>query len=146
MSSTGYPTPSSSLPATTSGRTVGQRALSNRSRNSGKVRDLFFGDPSSSLGGEQLPLVSQSLDDGFVEFPENARWTRDGVVFATMHLVGSGNGGLDTPGNSDAGQAESERRLRAAVVWLREAFGAARSTGAEAVVLAFHANPALRRS
>ncbi len=106
-----------------------------------RIREVFFQDPSMSLGGRTLPLQHQGLDGAFVEFPENARWAHEGVLFATMHLVGSDNGLADSPGRTEAGDAEAARRLDAAVAWLRATFEAARSTETAAVVIVFHANP-----
>ena len=67
------------------------------------------------------------------EFPENARWTHGGVMFATVHIVGTNNGreefGEDDP--------ETARRLvdardRANRYWLEAAFDAANRFGADA--------------
>ena len=38
-----------------------------------------------------LPLLPQSADAKFAKFVENARWEKSGVVFATLHIVGSNN-------------------------------------------------------
>ena len=107
------------------------------------LRKLFFAEPDRSLGGGALELASQAEDSAFAEFPENARWVRGGFVFATIHLVGSSNGLDDFSGRSAAHDAEVERRTRAALAWLDEAFALARETGAKGVVLATHANVGL---
>ena len=106
-----------------------------------KIREIFFDDPSSSLGGRRIPLEHQGGRDPFAEYVENARWVHEGIVFATFHLVGSGNGTAPFPARTEADDAESKRRTEAATAWLLDTFAQATSTGARAVVLAFHANP-----
>ncbi len=106
-----------------------------------ELRETFFDDPTASLGGGRITLESQGEQESFTEFVENARWVHEGVVFATMHLVGSMNGMDPFPGRSDADDAESKRRTEAATAWLRETFAEARAGKAHAVVIAFHANP-----
>lgn len=108
-----------------------------------RLRTIFFAEPGRSLGARTLELASQAEDSAFAEFPENARWTRGGFVFATLHLVGSSNGLDDFPGRTAAHDAEVERRTRAAVAWLDEAFALAREMAAKGVVLATHANVGL---
>ncbi len=98
------------------------------------LRALFFSDPTQSLGRRRIALASQGG-----EFPEHARWEHRGVVFATVHLIGSWNGTRAFPGRTAEDDAEVKRRTAAAAAWLRETFAAARD--ASAVVIAFHANP-----
>ena len=99
------------------------------------VRRIFFADPTRSLGRTKMPLVSQGG-----EFVENARWTRDGLVFATLDMIGSKNGMKPFSARTPADDAASRRRTEAAVRWTREAFAEAVRTNAPAVVLAFHAD------
>src|SRR5919107_4142348 len=54
------------------------------------VRSTFFSD-GYSLGRKEIPLQRQSA-----EYPENARWSRGGVTFATLHIVGSNNNRVTT--------------------------------------------------
>lgn len=106
-----------------------------------RIREIFFEDPTRSLGRTPLPLVSQSGRESFSEFVENVRWRHEGIVFATVHLVGSMNGGEPFPERGDADDREMTRRTEAATAWLHETFDDARSSDASAVVIAFHANP-----
>ncbi len=108
-----------------------------------RLRQLFFPEPNRSLGKPALPLISQGGDEPFPQFVENARWVHRGIVFATVHLVGSMNGMGPFPGRTEADNAESKQRTEAATAWLRLAFATARQTSAPAVVLAFHADPLL---
>jgi hypothetical protein len=55
-----------------------------------KVRAEYF-SAERSMGRAPIPLVTQRRERGFEKFVENARWTRGGVVFATVHVVGSNN-------------------------------------------------------
>jgi hypothetical protein len=107
-----------------------------------RIRQIFFKDPTRSLGGSPLSLVSQAGRDPFPEFVENARWVREGVVFATVHIVGSKNGMKRFPARTDADDAAAKRRTEAAAWWVSETFAEAKSLQASAVVIAFHANPA----
>ncbi|MEY4005416.1 MAG: hypothetical protein RLZZ221_1512, partial [Verrucomicrobiota bacterium] len=55
-----------------------------------RIRELFFAE-ERSRGRAPLPLVTQRRDAAHARFVENARWTIGGVVFATVHVVGSHN-------------------------------------------------------
>jgi len=103
-----------------------------------RIREIFFADPFSSLGGVRLPLSSQASGGRYHEFRENARWEHQGIVFATVHLPGSRNGGEQFAGRTEADDSASRRRVEAAAAWLREAFSTAREGQARAVVVAFH--------
>jgi hypothetical protein len=99
------------------------------------IRRIFFEDPTRSLGRTPMPLVSQGG-----EHMENARWTRDGIVFATADVIGSRNGLKPFPGRTAVDDAASRRRTEAAAAWVREAFAEAVRVHAGAVIIAFHAN------
>jgi hypothetical protein len=102
------------------------------------LRKIFFADPRQSLGGRRLPLATQADHREFGEFVENARWSHAGISFATVHLVGSGNGLRPFPARTAADDEEVQRRAEAAAAWLRETFVEATAAGASAVVLGFH--------
>ena len=53
-----------------------------------KLREMFFPE-GRSLGQQTMPVASQAKEQGFATFRENLSWTRNGVVFATLHIVGS---------------------------------------------------------
>jgi hypothetical protein len=109
------------------------------------IRRIFFAQPAQSIGGIRMPIETQSADPGFAEIVENARWQRGGYVFATMHMVGGGNGLDDYPGRSAEDDAEVEKRTAAALAWMEAAFEVAGADSAHGVVLALHANPGLER-
>ncbi len=106
-----------------------------------RLRQIFFANPTRSLGGQPLALVSQGRRAPYTEYVENARWTYEGFVFATVHLVGSRNGLKPFPGRTAADDSAAWRRTEAATAWMREAFAEARAMTARGVILGFHANP-----
>jgi hypothetical protein len=106
-----------------------------------RLRRTMYPRPASSLGRQTLPVDTQSANPAFAEFVEHARWSHSGLVFATIHVVGSGNFTQKFPGRTDADDQESRRRLEAALAWLHETFARATSESVTAVVVAFHADP-----
>ncbi len=54
------------------------------------IRTMFY-PKGKSLGQNPMPVVSQSNDSGFAKFVENLTWSKGGVTFATVHMVGSNN-------------------------------------------------------
>ncbi len=104
-----------------------------------KVREMFFADPGKSQGKAPMAVESQSktMADKFGKYVENARWTKNGVMFATVHVVGSNN-------NFEAGNlktvAEFFDRDPANIAWIDDTFAKAKETGAKAVVLAWQAD------
>jgi hypothetical protein len=55
------------------------------------LRATFY-KPGLSLGKQPLSVLNQSTaTPAFAKFVENQRWTHQGVVFATLHIVGSNN-------------------------------------------------------
>ncbi|GAA4332018.1 hypothetical protein GCM10023144_21480 [Pigmentiphaga soli] len=101
-----------------------------------RIRELFF-DADQSLGQLQLDLQRQSDTARFRGYPENARWEYGGVVFATFNMPGNFNNFRPGAGRN----GEYEDRILANASWLRQAFAAASREKAQALVLAFHANP-----
>jgi hypothetical protein len=110
------------------------------------LRQTLYPQPSSSLGRQTLPLETESADPAFAEFVEHARWSHGGVVFATIHVVGSGNFTQEFPARTAADDEESRRRLEAALAWFHETFARAKAQSATAVVVAFHADPGFAAS
>jgi hypothetical protein len=107
------------------------------------LRRLFF-RPGLSLGARPLAVQSQAeLMPEHAGFVENQRWLHEGILFVTVHMVGSNNNmQVDVPG------ALQEFALRDAAnaAWIRAAFHHARATGTRALVLAMQANPLLGRN
>ena len=93
----------------------------------GALRRIFFGT-ADSLGHPAMTLTRQSA-----AFPENASWSRDDVLFATVHVVGPHNGLVMDKTRA----AESIDRSAADEQWIKQAFAEARRMQAKAVVIAF---------
>jgi hypothetical protein len=106
-----------------------------------RIRQIFFADPTKGLGGVEISLASQGGTSSYGEFVENLRWEHRGVVFATVHLIGSRNGMRPFPKRTPADDAASTRRTEAAIEWMRAAFAIARQRQARSVVIGFHADP-----
>ncbi len=102
------------------------------------IRDRFFSSSFSLGGGLPIELSPQSSDPKWEKYPENRMWTRGGVVFATLHIVGSHNNNqADVPGAVE----EFVGRDQANEAWLETVFAEARRTDAPALALFIHANP-----
>lgn len=99
------------------------------------IRHAFTADP---IADDRFETARQRPD-----FPENALWHHAGVVFATLHVVGTDNGRRKIGDNTDKGAAYAavEARDAANLAWLTDAFRIAESRDAQAVVVAFHADP-----
>jgi hypothetical protein len=109
----------------------------------GALRALFF-PARRSLGMRPITLQSQAdLMPEQAQFVENRRWMHAGVLFLTVHVVGSNNNmQAQVPGAME----EYARRDAANVAWIRAGFEYARRSGARAIVLAMQANPLLGRN
>ncbi|EGV17197.1 hypothetical protein [Thiocapsa marina] len=106
-----------------------------------RVREVFYGDPSV-LRLDRLDVVRGEGADASA-YPENYAFMRDGVLFVTVHVVGSNNGyAPDDP----AAVAEFEARDAANLRFLRRATALARERDATAMVIVFHANPQLEKA
>ncbi len=100
-----------------------------------KLREQFFANPAQSLGREKIALETQSADPRHAVYIENRRWERAGVLFATLHVVGSNN-------NLQRDQTavnEYLARNAANLAWMAATFARAREQNAKAMVLAFQA-------
>ena len=103
-----------------------------------KIRNLMFPTPGQSLGQRPMPVESQALlSPDFATYRENVRFEKNGVHFATVHVVGSNN-------NFDPDRAgalgEFNARNRANIAWLDRAFSLATEKQAKALVIAWQAN------
>jgi hypothetical protein len=89
----------------------------------GRIRTIVFrGTGALSRGLTPMTVTSQAA----AGYPENARWSRPAVTFATIHMVGGGD---------DQGTDEGRARRTADIAWLHAAFTAARSAGNRGVVI-----------
>jgi hypothetical protein len=100
----------------------------NATERLGKLRQVFFSE-DASLGVNRMPLDTQRQSG----YPENARWSKEGVVFATINAPG--------PNDHLPDSDESGPRRVANLAWLQAAFDQAQSTNAPAVMIVWQANP-----
>ena len=101
------------------------------------LRQRFFAE-GRSLGQRPITVENQSrLMPAHARYIENQRWQHQGVVFATLHMVGSNNN-FET--RDPAAVAEFFDRDAANAAWLEAAFDQARRVDAQALVLAFQAD------
>lgn len=105
------------------------------------VRRMFY-PKGMSLGQNPMPVVSQSADPGFSRFVENLTWSKGGVTFATVHIVGSNN----NMGRKPEPSAEFAERTKANTAWVKKAFARARADNSLGLVLLTQANPAFEGS
>lgn len=93
-----------------------------------KLREIFFAG-EESLGLRRIRLERQGPD-----YPEHARWSREGVLFLTLNVPGGANNARAMP---------QEYRVRSAAVdaWLEQSFRLARERRLRAVVVLMQADP-----
>ena len=96
------------------------------------LRRLFFAHPES-LGQRRIAVEQQP------GFPENLRWSQEGVQFVTLNLPAGNNYGIRHQPN-----AEFVKRDAANQTWTQQAFQMARQNNVRALVIAFQANPGFR--
>ena len=101
------------------------------------LRQRFF-KPGASLGQQPMPVQNQSVvAPAFAKYVENMRWMNQGVMFATVHIVGSNN---NLESRDMAATREFFERDAANVAWIKATFEQARLQQASAVVVAFQAD------
>ncbi len=106
------------------------------------LRAIFFSD-GNSLGATRIPTETQGQclqppveGCGCGAYPENRAWQRAGVGFATLNVPGSNN----NTGFDAASDAEARCRNAANARWVEQAFAAAASPQARALVIALQAD------
>jgi len=101
------------------------------------LRSMFF-PAGQSLGHVPLSVQSQAASaPTYAKFVENLRWQHQGVLFATLHIVGSNN---NFEVRDARAVAEFMERDRANVAWIQDAFAQAQQSGAKALVFAMQAD------
>jgi hypothetical protein len=97
---------------------------------------MFFPE-GRSLGQRTMPIISQADDARYAKFRENLRWSIDGVMFVTLHIVGSN----DNLGRTQEMDAEHRERKAANIAWLRQAFMEAKANSSRGLAVMTQANP-----
>ena len=110
------------------------------------VRSSFFPVPGRTLGVSPMTVLSQASDSRHASYVENVMFQRSGVVFASVHVVGSKNDlapWLGLPGGDRPTErlAEYNARQAANVAWIDRAFDTATASGAAGVLLLMQAEP-----
>lgn len=100
------------------------------------LREVFFSE-SKSVGKKSMPVERQSDVSAFNDMPENLRWQKEGVLFATAHVPGSG---MNFTINDPVRAADAIKRHEAVVAWIKDLFMEAEKRQSKAVVLAIHAS------
>ncbi len=98
------------------------------------VRTTFFSRPGWTLGQRPTRVHSQAE----AGYPEDVRFRRDGIAFASVHIVGSNNSLAPWTGNTSATPeqtAEVLGRTADTIAVIRETFAAARAHRDRAVVV-----------
>jgi hypothetical protein len=90
-----------------------------------------------TLGQTSFELERQSSSPDFASFRENSRWSLSGVLFVTLHVVGSNNGF----GRWPEGDREHGERRTANQAWMEAAFRLAAGDRYRALMLFIHGNP-----
>ncbi len=114
------------------------------------LRTLFFRDPGRTGGQQPFAVETQGAQPGFGAYVENVLFLRARVVFATLHVVGSGNdlepwSGIDAADSRAQPRTdrlrEVQQRTAAALQWIDRAFERAHALDAAGVFLLMQANP-----
>ncbi|WP_327589959.1 metallophosphoesterase [Nonomuraea sp. NBC_00507] len=110
------------------------------------VRRIFYPIAGRTIGGHPMGVRTQARDARHRDYRENVLFTRSGVVFATVHVVGSENDlapWSQLPGGDRPAErlAEFEARKAAALDWIDNAFAVAGRTQAPGVLLMMQAEP-----
>lgn len=101
------------------------------------LRKDFF-KPSQSLGSHPIRLESQAQRmPAFANYVENQRWQHLGVLFNTVHMVGSNN---NLESHDAAASREFFERDAANVAWIQAAFAEAAEKQVSVLVFAFQAD------
>jgi len=108
-----------------------------------RLREVFFAD-EWSLGRSRMPTARQDAcaeRDGVAcrcpGLPENRLWSKNGVVFATVHVVGSN----DNRGFDAANDAEQRCRAAANREWIERALRLAEGRDRRGLALFTQADP-----
>jgi hypothetical protein len=116
-----------------------------------RLREIFFAEPGLSIGNSPMRVDSQAFIPGYETFPENVMWSKQDVVFAAVHVVGSHNGLAEFDPNSSVvrtreDDAEVARRIDAAIDWINRTFDYAIEQQSPGVLILMQANPGLEAS
>lgn len=109
-----------------------------------KLRAVFYAT-DESLGKRRITVTRQgdagaagsTVNGTVLQYPENMRWKKEGVVFFSVNVQGSN----DNVGFTAASDAEHRIRESANIAWMQTAFDIAARENAVGVVMFLQANP-----
>ena len=101
-----------------------------------RVRRIFFPKAGRVFGAPGFVVRSQAASRNFPEVVENIMWEREGVVFATLHMIA-----FSGPAIFDEVREDRQRLIDAGEAWLDEVFRVAGETNARGVFVALQADP-----
>lgn len=105
------------------------------------LRRRMYPVPARSLGAATMPLQTQAAGSEYSNYVENARWEKAGVVFATLHIVGSNN----NLQRDRAAVNEYIERNAANLAWIDAAYKRAAEINARGIVFFFQADLAYEK-
>ena len=103
------------------------------------IRKVFFPKPGKTLGLKPASVESQD-EQGL---PEDVRWSRAGIQFSALHVVGSNNSLAPWTGQATATPEQTSEvlaRTAGVIEQLHETFDEARDENSKAVVLFLQAD------
>jgi hypothetical protein len=101
-----------------------------------KLRLEFFAD-NKSFGKMKIDMTTQSDTKKFAKYKENRLWNSQGILFATLHVVGTNNNFYN---NSQDRCQEFYERQDADLAWLEEVFMTATKTNVSGIVISMQAD------
>lgn len=101
-----------------------------------RLREILS-ENDDSFGAANMPLVRQSHNTRYTDYPENTYWLHGPVLFATLNLPAENNHYLNAAGRNN----EFEERLIANRYWLKRLFTLAGRKHLEGIVLFTDGNP-----
>lgn len=101
-----------------------------------RLREILS-ENDDSFGATALPLVRQSHNTRYADYPENTCWRHGDILFATLNLPAENNHYLNAAGRNN----EFEERLIANRYWLKRLFTLANRRHLEGIVLFTDGNP-----
>ena len=101
-----------------------------------RLREILF-ENDTTFGMVSQPLVRQSHIAKYRDYPENSRWQKGAILFATLNLPADNNHYLNAAGRNN----EFEERLVANQYWLQRIFTLALRSNMKGIVIFCDGNP-----
>ena len=101
------------------------------------LREVFFGD-KTTLKLDRLNTVHLSERKEFEKYPEIYRFTKNGILFVVLHIIGSNNNRVPERPST---LPEYESRNAANLFFLKQSFHLTENDDVKGLVLILHGNP-----